>query len=305
MNHPMPFPPVIDSSMRSAFVACPESWRRRYLEGLTRPGTNIHLHFGGAFAKAMEAFRNHFYDPLREMPPTIEEALGVAFSAAIKFWGDHDPSGNGTNKSLERLMGAIEAFVHHHNPTMDWVRPAIDGAGKLCTEFSGAIPLPINNPSTGKPLLYSGKFDQIVQTSSGALMGEDDKTTTQLGDLWTRQWRLRGQFTGYIWLAREFGYNLEGFVVRGISILKRDYGFAEVIEQRTPAMIGRWYDQLLRDVRRMIECWQSNIWDQAFDSACGSYGGCQFQDLCASDTPERWVSQFEYRPFDPLGKGDD
>jgi|SRR6185312_2427028 len=303
MPHPTPFPPVIDSSMRSAFVACPEQWRRRYLEGWTRPGRSIHLHFGGAFAKGMEAFRNHFYRESGTIG-SIDDSLSFAIECAISAWGDTDPSGNGTNKSLDRLIGALESFVSHYNPITDYAQPHRSADGRLCTEFGFAVPLPIANPSTGEPLLYSGRFDQIV-SAHGALMGEDDKTTTQLGASWGNQWRLRAQFTGYVWGARAFGYPLQGFIVRGISILKGGYGHAEVIEQRPDHMIADWHQNLLIDVHRMIACWETNTWPKALDAACSAYGGCQFQDLCVAREPDRWLANYEQQPFDPLHIGED
>jgi hypothetical protein len=133
---------------------------------------------------------------------------------------------------------------------------------------------------------------------------EDDKTTSQLGPSWGTQWRLRGQFTGYAWGASEFGHRIEGIVVRGISILKTQYGHAEIIEQRPAWMIAAWKDQLLRDIHRMIACWREGYWDQDLDTACSSYGGCQFLDLCTSATPDKWLPNYEARPFNPLGEPD-
>lgn len=294
--HPIPFPPVIDSSMMSAYLSCPTSWKYRYLEGWTRSGTSIHLQFGKCFAAAMDKFRQSYYDNAM----TIDDALQVAAATLLEKWGDYDPSGNGTNKSLERCVGALEAFTAQYNPELDWIKPARDARGKLMTEFSFAIPLPIKNPSTGEPILYSGRFDQICESSTGILYGEDDKTTTQLGESWSKQWRLRGQFSGYSWGAREYGYNLQGFVVRGISILKRGYGHAEVIEQRPDWMLKHWYLHMLNTIQRMIDDWGCDDFPQSLDSACSSYGGCQFLDLCAAENPTQWLSNYENVPFDPL-----
>lgn len=289
-----PFPPVIDSSMRGEFIGCPQSFFQRYILGRQKAGRSIHLHFGSAFAKGLETFRNSFYLDGRAQ----DEALAAGIAAAIAAWGDFESLDTDT-KNLERLIGALEAYVAQYPPATDHVTPLRLANGTLGTEFSFALPLPIRHPETGEPLLYSGRFDMLAEMGGQPYI-EDDKTTSQLGALWGQQWRLRAQFTGYAWGAREFGYPIQGAIVRGISILKRGYGHAEVIEQRPQWQIERWHHQLLRDINRMIACWRDGEWDLALDSACASYGGCQFLDLCAVHEPDKWLADYETRHYDPL-----
>jgi PD-(D/E)XK nuclease superfamily len=289
------FPPVIDSSMRGEFVSCPQSFNWRYLRRLQRRGRSIHLHFGAAFAAGVEAFRVAFY----EIGQNTDTALMHGAAAIVEHWGDYGPSPEGSAKTLEGCIAALEAYVAQYPPATDHIRPAIDHDGHVMTEFSFAIPLPIAHPETGEPILYSGRFDMIARMGN-ILVGLDDKTTSQLGAQWSHQWRLRAQFTGYCWGARQYGFELESFVVRGISILKRGFGHAEVIEQRPQWMVDRWETQLHRDIHRMIHSWRTGEWDLALDSACSSYGGCQFLDLCTSHDPERWLEDYETTSYDPL-----
>ena len=65
-------------------------------------------------------------------------------------------------------------------------------------------------------------------------MSKTIKRQRQLGDSWARQWELRGQFTGYCWAAREAGIDVNGVLVRGVSILKTKYGSAQAITNREP-----------------------------------------------------------------------
>lgn len=301
-NGIMSFPPVIDSSMRSSFVACPHQFFRRYIQFLQQPHRSIHLHFGAAFADGISAFREAFY---RDGMPTMD-ALGIGAKAIVKTWGDFPQEVEGSAKSLYRCVGALESYCHQYPPATDHVKPYIEN-GMIHTEFNFALPLPIKHPQTGEPILYAGRFDMLGDMG-GLKVIEDDKTTSQLGATWGTQWRLRGQFTGYVWGAQEYGHRIDGIVVRGISILKTQYGHAEVIEQRPMWMIDRWRLQMLKDVQRMIDCWRNYAqygnayeWDQDLDSACSSYGGCQFLDVCTSPNPDQWLSQYEEIPYDPLG----
>ena len=299
---PLTFPPVIDSSMRSEFISCPHSFFRRYIQGLQMPHRSIHLHFGSSFADGIAALRAAFY---RDNLP-LEDAMAVGAAAIVKAWGDFPEEVEGSAKSLYRCIGALDSYCAQYPPATDHVRPVIE-QGAIHTEFNFAVPLPIRHPQTGEPLLYSGRFDMLGDMG-GLKVIEDDKTTSQLGPTWGTQWRLRAQFTGYAWGASEFGHRIDGIVVRGISILKTQYGHAEVIEQRPRWMIDRWKLQLERDIHRMIEMWKMFSldynpyeWDQALDSACSAYGGCQFLDLCTSADPAKWLSQYETTHYDPLG----
>jgi len=294
MDNPSSFPAVIDSSMRSQFVACPHSFFRRYMQGLQRPGTSVHLHFGSCFADGIAAFRRAFY--LDRHPTDI--ALGIAAAEIIRRWGTAEFTH--PTKSLETCLGALEAYVAHYPPATDHLKPLIQD-DTIHTEFNFGLPLPIRHPVTDEPLLYAGRFDMLGVLHGTGKAIVDEKTTSQLGDTWGNQWRLRAQFTGYAWGAAEFGHAVDCVVVRGISILKRGFGHAEVIEQRPQWMIAEWKDQLLRDIRRMIATWKDGHWDKSLDSACSSYGGCTFLDLCTSEHPDRWMGDYEVSHYDPLG----
>ena len=291
------FPHVIDNSMRAEFVSCPHAFFRRYVEGWSRTGRSIHLHFGGAFAEGLAAYRLAFYGDGR----SLDDSLAAGMAAIVAAWGDYEPRDDET-KTLERCVGALESTVAQYPPITDHVQPLLS-AGRPAVEFDFALPLPISHPESGEPLLYSGRFDMLAKLGDSIYV-EDDKTTSQLGPQWAKNWRLRSQFTGYVWGARAYGYEAQGAIIRGISILKRGFGHAEVIESREQWMIDLWYAQLLRDIRRMIASWREGYWDYNLADACSSYGGCQFLDICRSPAPERWLEggDFEQKVYDPLGK---
>lgn len=294
------FPPIIDSSMRSEFIACPHSFYQRFILDRFRVDRAVHLHFGGAYAEGLKILREHYYSQESPYSGNQEAALAAGCAAIVKFWGNFESPPNSV-KTLDRCIGALEAYVAQYPLETDHIKPARSHDGKLMVEFSFALPLPIRHPLTEQPLLFSGRCDMLT-SMDGPLYLEDDKTAGQLGASWAKNWRLRAQFTGYAWGARAFGYDVQGVVIRGISILRSSYGHVEVIEQRPEWMIDRWYAQLLRDVNRMIQSWQNHEWDQNFDSACAAYGGCSYLDLCAAREPEKWLADYETRPYNPLGK---
>lgn len=113
------------------------------------------------------------------------------------------------------------------------------------------------------------------------------------------------QFTGYNWALLQQGIKPKGTIVRGVSILKTKYDTMEVATYRSPHEIALWEKQTLRDIKRMIACWEEGYWDYDIDGACTEYGGCQFQRICKSSTPEEWLpAHFVQRVWDPLERAE-
>jgi hypothetical protein len=197
------------------------------------------------------------------------------------------------------MLGAFEYYFSVWPLDEDPIQPHVI-EGSRAIEFSFSVPLDIPHPETGDPLLYCGRFDQVV-SFNGTILAEDDKTTSQLGAQWANQWSLRGQLLGYTWAAQAYGLPVAGALIRGISILKTKYDHAQAIVNHSQWLIDRWHAQLLRDIQRMIDSWNSGLWDQAFGEACTSYGGCQFKRLCESQNPEMWLEPYyAIRDWNPV-----
>lgn len=299
MTCPLPFPTQIDNSALSAFKRCPSYWYWNSLRSIESVGGSIHLTAGGAFATGLEISRKCFY----EQGLSAEASIARGLHALILAYGSFEAP-EGHVKSLPRVGLALIEYFLQYPLEQDGFVPLELGDGSRAVEFTFAIPLPINNPDTGEPLLYTGRFDALG-TWNGATFGCDEKTATQLGPQWTKNWTLDSQFTGYTWATQHFGIHTAGFLVRGISFLSGGYGHAQAIVFRPQWMIDRWYDSTLHTIRMMIAYWQENQFPMALDKhACNSYGGCQYHRLCESREPERWIAG-NYLPkvWDPLDKG--
>lgn len=279
------FPRGIDSTMRKTFVACPTKFLYEYCYNRRKGEPGPDLHAGKAFASGLEAARKaHWQEDL-----SPDEALAEGIKALLTEWGSYEPP-EGHPKSLERMVGALEAYFSHYGWDTDHIQPLMR-EGKPAVEFSFAIPLPETHPETGEPLLYTGRFD-MLGLYNGSIFVVDEKTTKQLGASWSRQWNMRSQFTGYCFAAEEYGHPVAGAIIRGISILKTKYGHAEAIQYRPKHVIDQWYKQLIRDIREMKEAWRhapKEHWDLALDDACSQYFGCSYERVCLQP-PERKLS---------------
>jgi hypothetical protein len=304
VSEKIPFPAIIDATMRKAFRACPQMFYLSYVERWKPKGISPHLHFGGCFAKGLEVTRKAFYGEGLSETDAIKEG-GVAI---IELWGDYESPayGSGSQKTLMNCLLAHSSYFEQYNLTDDIIKPVMKN-GKPAVEFTFAIPIPnVLHPTSGDPILYAGRFDMLAEHHSGAYFVDDEKTASQLGEGWKNSFKLASQMTGYCWAAREYGYPVQGAVIRGVAILKTEFKHLMLIEQRDNWMIDRWLLQLKRDINQMIACWKEGIWDHALDEACSSYGGCRFLPICTSPNPRMWLeNDFEYNSWNPLAKETD
>jgi hypothetical protein len=294
------FPRVLDSSMIRSFRSCPQKFYLEYIHHWRPKTESVHLVAGGAYASGLEAARKAYYqEGLSE-----EDSIAKGLAQLIKSYGSYECPADSA-KSLERTAGALEFYFSRYPLSTEQAVPISLPSGGRGIEFSFAEPVDATNPETGEPLIYCGRMDMTCNYAGG-VFGEDDKTTSYLGATWSKQWDQRSQFTGYCWGAARGGLPLQGFIIRGVSILKTKYDTQQAITYRPTWMIERWYAQLLRDIARMKRCWESGIWDYSLDGACDEYGGCVFRQPCMSKDPLPWLEgSFERRAWNPLTRTED
>jgi hypothetical protein len=191
----VPFPAVLDSTIIAAFRSCPQKAFRTYLQHYKPKQTSIHLRAGAAYAAGLEAARLAFFAE----GSNEEDAKAAGLQKLIETYGDFECPADSA-KSLERMCGALEYYLDCWPLSTDKAVPIALPSGKRGVEFSFTEPIDFPHPETGDPLLYVGRMDTVVDFA-GAVYGEDDKTTSQLGAKWGDQWNLRSQFTGYCLLG--------------------------------------------------------------------------------------------------------
>jgi hypothetical protein len=293
----VPFPSVIDSTIVAAFRSCPQKAFLEFFRHYKPGGRNVHLHAGAAYAHGLEKARLAYY--VEGASPT--DAVAIGMGALLAAYGDYECPPDSA-KSANRMAGALEFYFDRYPLETDKAVPITLPGGKRGIEVGFAEPIDIKHPETGDPLIYCGRLDQAVDFE-GMVLGEDDKTTSSLGAQWSKQWDLRSQFTSYVWGCGRIGVKLNGFLIRGVSILKTKYDTQQAITYRPEWQIDRWYAQLLRDVQRMIACWEEGYFDYDLDHACNEYSGCIFRNVCLSkDSSQILQLQYERRAWDPLNR---
>jgi len=280
--------------MIADFRSCKQKFALSHLQHWRLKSPNVHLHAGAAFARGLEVTKELFYGQGMDPDRALEAGMGALLAAYGNFECPEDSA-----KSAARMAGALEYYFSIWPLGQDHAQPAIIG-GAPAIEFSFAQPLPINHPVTGDPLIYAGRADMIADTFGGRWIC-DDKTTSQLGASWPKQWDLRSQFTAYCWAAREAGLRVDGVLVRGVSILKTKYDHAEYPTYRPEWQLERWFEQTQRDIQAAIRCWEEGYWDWALDHACNEYSGCPMRTICLLQDANDFIEvNYERRKWDPL-----
>ena len=312
-----PFPKQVDNTMRGEWWKCPTSFRRAFIQYLASQAPSVHLHAGGAFAKGLEMARRSFHDAGR----TIPEAMRDGLAAVIEAYGNFVPvETKQGDKSLDNVIRAYDSYFQRYPLDSDVLQTYRAANGKLMVEFNFAIPSEVLRPycesckkwsptETGRcvhcggpldPIIYCGRFDRLA-TRGDVLFVTDEKTATQLGESWAAQWDLESQFTGYYFAARHYGYPVGGVTVRGVGLLKTKISHAETTLHKGEWQLERWWEQLQKDLRKMVRAYVEWDWDLALaKGSCAQFGGCLYKIMCESPEPARWLNQYRIRVWDPL-----
>jgi hypothetical protein len=294
------FPDVLDSSILASSV-CPLKCFYQYFLSLSPSSKSVHLHAGGAFAKSIETVRKDFY--LKGLP--LDSALYNGYRALIDYWGTYDDvplEGTGSYKDFINIAAALFDYFRNYDPATDHIQPYKKHDGSPAVEFTFSLPLPINHPESGNPLLYAGRCDMIGVYQSNVCV-VDEKTSYTFMPNWADSFSMRGQFLGYTWAARSFGIPATMCVVRGVAIQQKSIKHLEAILQYPNWQIERWYVEMLRKVQMLVDCWNKKTWPMSYGDACSAYGGCSMMDLCKSPNPEIWLDSFTVRKWNPLDVG--
>jgi hypothetical protein len=295
-------PQHIDSTMRSCFVSCPQKFYNEFCLGLRPPTLSVDLHAGGVFASTLERFHREVWDNGSD----VSNALALAHGTFVREWGNFTTEKD-TAKTPDRMWAAFEDYVKTYDPRTDHCRPYTLN-GRVTSEFSFAIPLEPSqgfplHPVTKEPFIYNGRADMIGQYKTRPCI-RDEKTAGRLESNWTEKWDLRAQFQGYCWAAQSSEIDCDTVIVRGIIITKQQIRQVEAIKIYPRWMIERWFEQLRRDMHRLVKCYNDNWWDYNLGDACTQYGSCQFMELCTTQESLRdnFRSNYQVNRWNPLHK---
>lgn len=194
-------PLYVDNSTLRTLAACDMAAWTRYGMHRTTIESRKELMSGSAAAEGFAAFRRAGLDP----------AAGIAaFDAAYMDWSNkHVPRGdrleweNCRNIMWQYFLGNTADKPQRFTPHPDKIELAFE--------------LPLSDEGD---VVLTGRIDALGTWESGDMIVEDDKTTGSLSDYWAKKWRTDSGQSGYVWAARQLGYNVIGTVINGVEFKK-------------------------------------------------------------------------------------
>lgn len=292
------FPEYIDNTVLKDFRACPQRFFRKRVQGLrpTIGSIGADAIFGGCFAKGAEITRKAYYVHGKRAVDSLSDGV----DAALAKWASEVPVvPSRSNKTSVNLVLALQHYFNKWPLDTSELRPIEDG---IEGTFTKTLSPGLLHPTTGKPLQYAAKMDMVARDNFDNFVVVDEKTTGRFSDAWLAQWDIDPQMTGYIWLLQDF--QLSGAPhanIRGVEIASAISSMLVPIF-RTDHQTMMWYDQTIRDVRRMIEYWHNfmywhdpALWDKTLGNACVAYSRpCEYMRLCNSPNAEE-IAAADYK----------
>jgi len=295
------FPEFIDSTMLAAFKSCPQKMWWQYGEGWEGQGESVDLLAGKSFARGVEMARRAFWEEGKDK----KYCLGLGMEAAAKEYGDFVPAPNKMNKSKERVLEGLKYYFENFKLEDSKVLMV---EGKALVEVGMWRETEVEHPEGKGKIKYCGTPDSVEEYAGGVWVADEKTTGKGFGAGWGRKWALRGQFTGYVWLAQgqEWGRECKGALVRGLAFLPKNYDVAFEASGRAGYQMEEWKEQMEKDLKRMVKMWEEGVWDKNFGDSCEGMtgwasGACQFLQVCESKDKETWLEiNFKKAKWDPV-----
>ena len=268
---------TLDSTKLQCYCACPRQFFYEYVLGWRREYTSNHLVFGRAWHEALEHLYKTKFAP--EEVPTAYEKFLADYRAELPESTDSWFKGKTPDNALLALV----------EYTKEWANDAYE-IEVLDTEVGGKVG--IGQGPQGQERDITVKLD-LVGVKNGQIMALEHKTGSQAGETWANQWKLSIQIGAYLH-ALMACYPCDGYNpiiwVNGTFFYAKSRKFLRVPMQRSGAAMLNWlqtvhhlYDAIERDFAHLAQCGVEDPVMGAFPmhpTACTSYAGCQYHDLC-------------------------
>lgn len=293
---------TLDSTKLQSYCACPRQFFYEYVLGWRGEYTSNHLVFGQAWHEALEHLYKEGFSP---------EALGPAYEKFLSKYRESFPESTDTwfkGKTPDNALLALAEYAKQ------WAADAYD-IKVLDTEVGGQVGI-------GRNRLITVKLD-LIGTQGGKLVALEHKTGSSCGDTWANQWKLSIQIGAYLHALAACYDNQGGdptIFVNGTFFYAKSRKFMRVPCQRTGRAMLNWletvhslFDRIEGDFAHLAKCSEDDSVMNAFPmhpTACTSYAGCQFHDLCtcvanplkyASGPPDGWV-EYWWNPLADIKK---
>lgn len=263
---------ILDSTKLQCYCACPRQFFFEYVLGWRREYTSNHLVFGRAWHEALEHIYKTNFSP---------QELSTAYDKFLQNYRQEFPESTDSWFKGKTPDNALMALVEY---TKEYASDAYE-INVLDTEVGGSVGI-------GRDREIAVKLD-LVGIKAGKIMALEHKTGSQAGETWANQWKLSIQIGAYLH-ALTACYPCEDYLptifVNGTFFYVKSRKFLRVAMQRAGFAMLNWLttvhslmDRIEVDFEKLSTCSAEQEVLEAFPmhpTACTSYAGCQFHDIC-------------------------
>lgn len=282
---------------------CPRKYYLSQILGWRVRGANVHLTFGGHYAKALERFHSARadgadFDQARRLTiqclmldtwehPTNEETDDPLPGG--QPWDSQHPS-----KNRETLVRSVIWYLEEFRD--DPCKTVILADGRP------AVELPFRFQLTDE-IVLCGHLDRLVEYTGGIYVQDQKTSGSQLGTYYFNRYAPDNQMSLYSVAAKVvWATPVQGVMIDAAQIAVGFTRFARGFTHRTEDQCAEW----LHDAEYHIKiAWAAK--DAGYpmnDKACQLYGGCQFLDVCSKSPRVRedfLQGGFVKEVYEPLG----
>jgi len=271
------------------------------------------------FGKALHKFVEHFWLG-KDYDICIGEYYKLVRSDESPMIDDpEDPSSRTVQRGQRVCMHYFKNYYDLRSNTK-----ILEVSGHPLVEVPFAFPLATDQE--GWSYVYCGRMDRVEIRDGEVLWIVDTKHTTRFGSTYWNTLRPNDQITGYAAGLREIVGKLPNFyaidvIAIGeprekvpkalrdvpqdqIDLYLENVRFEQGPTTRTAEDVHDWWENAMVEGIRMRKLWESeNMVEWAKrTSQCGSYGGCDFRDLCAVTSNFEPIRKtlYEVRPWSPF-----
>jgi hypothetical protein len=155
---------------------------------------------------------------------------------------------------------------------------------------------------------YTGRIDAIVSWD-GTNFIMDHKTTSVLGPTFWDDFQLSAQMIGYVWAARQLGYDVKGLLLDVIAGRKptRTGTSAEYLRQRywyPEEHVEEWLKDVFTQIQDWLEKWSNRYFPKCTKWCIGKYGRCQYFDVCTQKTTDERTAMLSSEAYEDVVEHD-
>lgn len=280
----------IDNTALAAYMTCPKKYEYSMVQHRRSRGSpSPAIAYGTTWHKLLET---HY-----KTGGNSEQV----FLAGVKSWEQHDRPDD--HRTFERCWMEYQNYVAYFGT------PDEEDAKTVGYPDEPAVEMNVNVDWPGAPHPYAGKIDRIIEWN-GQYYIEDHKTTSRMGDYYFKQFELKNQMQGYVWLGQLLipGVHLAGIRINAHAIYKRESKFERQIISFSTDRLKQWEENYAFWIARIKESYATGIFPRNFDACDGKFGMCQYAGVCSMPPrlQEAVLEQdFEINPWNPLESEDE